>query len=60
MAEEGIRAEMCQAVYRYAKANNKYMKNYDKDIESSYSEYLDSSNLYGWAISQKRGVNGFK
>ena len=35
---------MCQAVYRYVKANNKYMKNYDKDIESSYSEYVDANN----------------
>ena len=40
MVEEGIRGGMCQAVYRYAKANNKYMKNYDKSIRSSYTEYF--------------------
>ena len=41
MVEEGIRGGMCQAIYRYAKANNKHIKNYDKNIKSSYIEYLD-------------------
>ena len=36
------------------------MKNYDKNNESSYIEYLDANNLYGWAMSQKLPVNGFK
>ena len=60
MVKEGIRGGMCQAFYRYAKVNNKYVKNYDKSIESSYLKYLDPNNLYGWAISQKLPVNGFK
>ena len=59
MAENGIRGGICQTIHRYAKANNNYMKNFDKDIES-YLVYLDASNLYGWAMSQKLPVNGFK
>ena len=51
---------MCQAVYRYAKANNEYMKKYNKSIKSSYILYLDANNLYGWAMSQKLPVDGFK
>ena len=60
MVGEGIRGGMYQAVYWYAKANNKYIKNYNKTIESSYLEYLDADNLYGWAMSQKFPVNSFK
>ena len=59
MIEKGIRDGICQAIHRYAKANNKYLKNYDKNIES-YLKYLDGNNLYGWAMSQKLPVNGFK
>ena len=50
MVEKGIRGEICQATHGYAKANNKYMKNYNKDVISSYLMYLDANNLYGWAM----------
>ena len=60
MVEGGIREGTCQSTHRYAKVNDKYMKNYDKNIDSSYLMYLDKKNLYGWAMSQKLPVNGFK
>ena len=60
MAEKGIRGGICQYTRRYAKANNKYMKNYDKYIESSYLTYLDANNLYIWTMSQKLLINDFK
>ena len=60
MVEEGIRGGICDSIHRYAKANNKYMKNYNNNEESSYIQYLDANNLYGWAMSKKLPVNGFK
>ena len=60
MIENWIRGEICHATHRYAKANNKSMKNYNKNIESSYIEYLDANNLYGWTMSQELPVNDFK
>ena len=60
MVEEGIRGGICHSIHRYAKANNKYMKNYNNNEDSSYIQYLDANNLYGWAMSKKLLVNGFK
>ena len=51
---------MCQSINSYTKANNKYMKNCDKSIESSYIMYLDPNILYRWAMSQTLPINGFK
>ena len=36
------------------------MKNYDKNNESSYIEYLDAYNSCGWGMSQELPINGFK
>ena len=60
MVEEGIRGGICHSIHGYAKANNKYMKNYNNIEESSYIQNLDANNLYGWAMFKKLPVNGFK
>ena len=60
MVEKAIRGGICHSIYRYAKANNKYMKDYDKNKESSYIQYWYVNSLYGWAMSQKLPVNNFE
>ena len=57
MVENGIRGGICHAIHQYAKTNNKYMIDYDKNKESSYLRYWDVNNLYRWAMSQKLPVN---
>ena len=60
MFERGIRGGITQAVHRYARANNKYMdEKYDPEKESSFLQYLDANNLYGWAMVQKLPTGGF-
>ena len=48
--EKGLRGGISYIANRYGKANNKYMKDYNKDEPSKYIMYLDANNLYGWAI----------
>ena len=60
MVREGVRGGICHSIYQYAKANNIYMKDYNKNKESSYIQYWDISNLYGCAMSQKLPVNNFE
>ena len=51
MVEKGIRGGICHSIYRYGKANNKYIKNYDKNKEPSHIQYQNVNNLFGWAMS---------
>ena len=60
MVEEGIRGGISHDIQRYAKANNKYMNDYDRKKRSSYIQYLDANNLYGKAMIEKLPVRGFK
>ena len=60
MVEKGITGEICHSIYRYAKANNKYMKDYDKNKELSYVQYWIINDLYAGALSQKLPLNNFE
>ena len=57
---EKDRGEICHAIHWSAKANNKCMKDYDKNKESSYLKYWDVNNLCDWAMSQKLPVSKFE
>ena len=61
MVEKGIRGGISQAVKRYAKANNKYMKDlYNPDELSTYLQYVDANNLYGWAMINNLPTHRFR
>ena len=53
MVEKSIRGGISHSISRYAKAKNKYIKDYDKTKESSYLQYWGVKNLFGWVMSQK-------
>ena len=59
MVEKGIRGRKYHSIYLYAKDNNKYIKNYDGNKESSYLQYWDLNNLYNWTMSQKLPLYNF-
>ena len=50
MVEKGVRGGICNTIHQYPKANNKYMKDYDQNKDSSYLKYWVLNNLYGWAM----------
>ena len=58
--ENSIRGGICNKVHSYEETNNKYMKNYNKNKESSFLMYVDANNLYGWATSKKLPIDEFK
>ena len=60
MVEKRLKGEIFISIYRYAEANNKYMKDYDKILLLSYISYWELNNLYGQTISQKLPVNYFE
>ena len=60
MVEKGIRRGICHSICGYAKVNNKYIKDYDKNEESSFFQHWDVNNLYEWVMSQKLTVNYFE
>ena len=59
IVEECIRGGICYSIYQYAKTRNKYIRDYDKNKESSCIQYWHVNNLYGWAMLQKLPINNF-
>ena len=58
--EKGLKGEISYIAKRYAKANNKYMNDYDPKKQSTFISYLDMNNLYGWAMSEYPPYNRFE
>ena len=60
MLEKGIRGGLAQCSLRHAKANNKYLPDYDEGLPPSFLIYLDANNLYGYAMMKKMPVSEFR
>ena len=58
MLEKGIRGGICHALHRYAKSNNKYVRDYDKNKESSYLKYWDVNKLH--SLARKLSLDNFR
>ena len=62
MFDRGIRKGIIQSVHRWpwAKANNPCMDSFNPNEKTSYLQYLNANNLYGWVMSQALTTGGFK
>ncbi|XP_065196577.1 uncharacterized protein LOC135828072 [Sycon ciliatum] len=58
--ERGLRGGVSMAATRHCRANNKHMTEFNQDQPSSYIQYLDANNLYGWAMCQRLPITDFK
>ena len=57
--EKGLRGGISMVSHRHARANNPQMENYDPEQPTSFLQYLDANNLYGWAMSQPMPTRNF-
>ena len=60
MTEKSIRGGLTQVIRKYAVANNKYLRSYDKTKDTTYLKYLDANNLYGYAMNKKLPLYGYE
>ena len=58
--EKGLRGGISYIAKRYAKANNKYMNDYDPKKQSTFISYFDMNNLYCWAMVECLPYERFK
>ena len=58
--EKGLGGGISHIAKRYAKANNKYINNYNPKKQSIFLSYLDMNNLYSWAMSEYLPYERFK
>lgn len=55
-----LRGGISQCSHRYAKANNRYLDDYDEKQEESYLMYFDVNALYAYAMSQPLPIGGYE
>ena len=58
--EKGMRGGISYIAHRHAKANNRYLPDYNPELEDSYLIYQDANNLYGWAMCKRLPTGNFK